>query len=71
LDHDVEIGSIFELSFSLRVPGAKVEELVVMGRAVRSVKSGSAFFVGIEFIDLTSKHRESLQAMVDSGDGPF
>lgn len=71
LDHDLAVGSLLELSFSVRVSGAKVEEISVMGRVVRSIKHDMAFFIGVQFMDLNEKYRQSLHAMVDSGDGPF
>ena len=71
LDHDVAVGSLLELSFSIRVAGSSVEEICVLGRVVRSIKHNMGFFVGVQFMDLSERYRQSLQAMVDSGEGPF
>jgi len=71
LDHDVATGTLLELSFSIRLGGSKAQEISVMGRVVRSIRHDMAYFVGIQFMDLSDQSRQSLQAMVDSGEGPF
>lgn len=71
LDHDLDLGSVLELSFSIRIAGSKPSEFSAMGRVVRSVKQGTDYFIGVQFLDLDEKARQSLQAMVDSGEGPF
>ncbi len=72
LDHDVALGSLLELSFTVRsLSTGRSEEVKTMARVVRSVKEKDSYFVGVQFLDLKEEWRRSLQAMVDSKEGPF
>ncbi|MDB5036867.1 MAG: hypothetical protein JWQ35_395 [Bacteriovoracaceae bacterium] len=71
LDHDMEPQTTLSLEFSLREPGQTPQNIKVVGRAVRCIKTKAGFEVGVQFLNLQEPTREAIQKLFDGNDGPF
>ena len=71
LDHDVNIGNIFALEFTLRSVGGRNAEISVLGQVVRCITRPSGHEVGIQFLDLQDSVRKEILQHTKTEDGPF
>lgn len=71
LDHEVDLGTLYELEFKLRVWGQSPLEILVQGRVVRCVKIQDGFDVGVEFLNLPQATIAAIQKHFSAEEGPF